>query len=403
MTTLNTATDYDAVCYFMSSYILSCPFQDYLPSLYPTCRLGDDDALSSAITTASFATFARRTGRRAYMNRAAQIYGLALIRVNAALRDLATAVLDQTLASILLLAVFEATIFPGARSPEEWTAHLLGATRLLQLRGLDQFQNETGRHLHNHITNNICGSCMQRMVTLPAEFEAWQDKAKSFIDPKYHLREFSTIMQKAVSFKARLWARLDMDRAVLYDLFYEAAALEQEASALMKDDNAETAYTVRPKESTPPWAYNGIAYHYKGSRAAKHQNSLRMVRLFMLEVMSAGASIATKETYNQPDKIRYFETAKEDARRLSAEIATGILGCVPDFLEPASTFANPRFSPVARILIWPLSVVYKNRICPPEAREYAKAMLVDLVKDLNTLQLMDAGKMITEPEIMDDW
>ncbi|KAF2104722.1 hypothetical protein NA57DRAFT_70929 [Rhizodiscina lignyota] len=403
MATLNTATDYDAVCYFMSSYILSCPFQDYLHSLYPTCRLGKDDALSSAITTASFATFARRTGRRAYMDRAERNYGLALARINAALTDPATAVLDQTLASILLLATFEATIFPGARSPEEWTAHLLGATRLLQLRGLDQFQYETGRHLHNHITNNICASCMQRMVDLPAEFQAWCDKAGPFIDPKYHLREFSTILQKAVSFKARLWARLEKDRAVLYDLFYEAVALEQEASALMKDDNAETAYTIQPKESTPPLAYKDIAHHHKAPRAAKHQNTLRMVRLFMLEVMSAGASIATKEMYSQPDTIRYFESVKENAQRLSAEIATEVLGCVPDFLEPTSTFANPKFCPVARTLVWPLSVVYKNSICPLEARKYAKAMLDDLVKELNTLQLVDAGKMITKPGTMDDW
>ena len=399
-TTLNTATDYDAVCYFMSSYIPSCAFQDYLPSLYPTCRLGEDDVLSSAITTASFATFAQRTGRRAYMNRATQTYGLALTRVNAALRNPVTAVLDQTLASILLLAVFEATVFPGARSPEEWTTHLLGATRLLQLRGLDQFQSEVGRHLHNHITNNICASCMQRMVSLPAEFEAWCDETRPFIDPKYHLLHFSTIVQKAVSFKARLWARLDKDRSVLYDLFHEAAALEQEASALMKDNNAEMTCTIQPKEFTHPWAYSGIAYHYEAPRAVKHQNTLRMVRLFMLEVMSAGASIAMKGMHSEPDTIRYFKTAKEDTQRPSAEIATEILGCVPDFLEPTSTLTNPRFRPVARTLIWPLSVVYKNKICPPEAREHARAMLVDLVKDLDTLQLIDAGKMITEPRVL---
>ena len=400
---MNTTTDHDAVCYFMSSYILSCPFQDYLPSLYPTYRLDEEDVLSSAITAASFATFARRTGNRAYMDRAGRRYALALTRTNAALANPATAVLDHTLASILLLAVFEGTIFPGARSPKEWTAHLLGATRLLQLRGLDQFQYGTGRHLYNHITNNICASCMQRVVNLPVEFQTWNAKAGPFLDREYHLRKFSLTLQKAVSFKARLWASLDKDRGILYDLFYEAAALEREAAALMNDDNPELAYTVRSGEYAPPWAYNGIVYHYKTPRAAKHHNTLRMIRLFMLEVMSAGASVAMKRINNQPETTRYFETAREDAHRLSAEISTEILGCVPEFVELASTFAKPQFYPAARTLVWPLSVVYKNSICPPEARKYAKAMTEELVKDLNRLQLVDVGKLVTTPETMDDW
>ena len=402
-TRMNTITDHDVVCYFMSSYILSCPFHQYLPSLYPVHRPDEDDALSSSIATASFATFARRTGHQAYMDRASRTYAIALAHTNAALADPATAVLDRTLASILLLAVFEGSIFPGAKSPDEWTAHLFGATRLLQLRGFAQFQHETGRHLYNHISNNMCASCMQRMVHLPVEFQVLDQKANSLLNTTYKLPKFSTILQKAVSFKARLWARLGTDRDVLCDLLNEASAIQQEAAAVMNDADPELAYTALPKESTPPWAYKGIACHYKTHRAAKHQNTLRMVRLFMLEVISGGASVAMSKIHDQPDTIRYFKDAIAAAHRLAAEISTDILGCVPDFLEPSSTFSSPRFCPAARTLIWPLNVIHKNRICPMEVREHAKIMTEDLVKDINRLQLADTGKLITGPETMDDW
>lgn len=168
---LNTATDNNAICYFMSSYIVSCPFQEYLPGLYARCNL-DEDALSSAVSAASFATFAQRSGHRGYMARGGRSYALALSRTNAALANPTTALLDQTLASVLLLGVFESTVFPGTKSPEEWTTHLLGASKLLQLRRLKQFKSDAGAQLFTHTANNIRASCIQREVDLPAEFQA---------------------------------------------------------------------------------------------------------------------------------------------------------------------------------------------------------------------------------------
>jgi hypothetical protein len=49
-----------------------------------------------------------------------------------------------------------------------------------------------------------------------------------------------------------------------------------------------------------------------------------------------------------------------------------------------------------------LSVVYKSSICPLEACKYAKAMMENIVKDLNRLQPFDPKKLITSPENIDD-
>ncbi|OBT52527.1 hypothetical protein VE04_07129 [Pseudogymnoascus sp. 24MN13] len=318
---LNTATDNNAICYFMSSYIVSCPFQEYLPGLYARCNL-DEDALSSSVRAASFATFAQRSGHPGYMAEGGRSYVLALSRTNAALANPTTALLDQTLASILLLGVFESTVFPGAKSPKEWTTHLLGASKLLQLRRLKQFKSDAGPQLFTHTANNIRASCIQREVDLPADFQAVYDKARPFLDPKDPGNRIGLILEEAVRIRARL-SNLTDD--TLYDLFYEAAIIERKAAAFMKDDNPELAYTIRSKENTPSWAYLNIAYHYKSHRASKHCNTVRMIRLFLLEVMSAGASLAAKEMQNQTDTksstervrdLSYIAAFKEDAFEL---------------------------------------------------------------------------------------
>lgn len=405
---LNSGADYSAVCFFMSSYIVPGPFQEYLPSMYARCRLGDD-TLSAAINAASFATYARQSGHRGYMHRGRRSYTSALALINTALANPASAVLDQTLASILLLGIFESIVFPGARSPEEWNAHLLGAAKLLQLRGPQQFESEFGAQLFSHTANNIRASSMQRFVSLPAEFKLLNDEATPFLDPKDPGNRIGPIVDKAIRIKA-LISNYSRDRGVLYDVFDEAAVLEREAAVLIKDDDPELGYIVQSIEQTPSWAYHDISYHYKTHRASKICNTLRMVRLFLLEVMSAGASLAIERLQNRTGTrndgqdardTSYFTAYKQDVRRLSAEIAAEVLGCIPDFVEPSST--GPRFCPSSRTLVWPLSVIYKNRVCPPQAREYARSMADKLVKDLDKLKLVDSSKLITEPECVEDW
>ena len=376
--------------------------------MYVRCRRGED-TLSAAIDAASFAAYARQTGHRGCMDRGRRSYALALSRLNSALTDPATAVLDQTLASILLLGIFESIVFPGARSPEEWTTHLFGASKLLRLRGLKQFESEFGAHLFSHTISNISASSMQRFVNLPDEVQSLNEMAQAFLNPNDIGNRINPVTERLVRIKARI-SNYSRDRGVLYEVFDDAAVLEQETAALVKPDDPELGYTIRPQEDTPPWAYRGIAYHYKSPRATKICNTLRMARLFLLEVMSAGASLAIERMQNQTDTktprggfrdSSYFTAAREEARRLADEIATEVLGCLPDFLEPSSP--GPRFSPSSRTLIWPLSVIYKNRICPPQAREYARSLADEFVKDLDRLQLVDARKFITDPESSEDW
>jgi hypothetical protein len=406
------ATDDDAVSYFMTFYIVSGPFQQYLPSMYDRCsKVGKDTTLYTAIKAASLAAYARQTGHWGCMDRGRNIYVLALNRINYSLTSPVTAILDDTLASILLLGTFESIVFPGARSPEEWTAHLIGASKLLQLRGPGQFKSTTGAYLFGHTATNIYASCMQRFANLPNDFQALSNMAKPFLDSKDIGNRISPIFQRAIHIKARI-ANYQMNMLVLCEVFDDAVALERDTAALIHANDPEFGYAVRSKKDTPSWAYQGAACRYRNLRSIKIWNTLRMIRLFLLEVTSAGALLVREKIQHGPETehshqvalrdAAYYVAFRENARRLAAEIAKEVLGCLPEFVEQ-TTSAGPKFSAFSRTIVWPLSVIHKNGECPPLAREYARSMADGIVRELDKLHLVDSGKVINEPESDQDW
>jgi hypothetical protein len=389
----------------MSTYITAGPFQDYLPGMYARCKLGED-TLSAAIDAASLATFARQSGLRRCMERGRTSYVVALSRINMDLAHPNTAVLDQTLASILLLGIFETIVFPGARSPEEWNAHLLGASKLLQLRGATQFKSDLGSKLFTHAASNIRASSMQRFVDLPAGFQTLNGEARLFIDPEDPGNIIGPICDAAIQIKARI-SNYRSNRNVLYDVFDDAVNLERKAAALITKDHPELGYTVRSADETPAWAYHGVGHRYRTHRASKISNTIRMVRLFLLEVMSAGAAIATERLQLQLGNGKrsresdYFASQKEDVRLIAAEVTEHVLASIADFVEPGS--GEPKFCPNSRTLMWPLSVIHKNRICPTHAREYARSMANKILENLDRLHPVDVRKVINEQDHTEDW
>lgn len=398
-----------ALSYFMTSYIMSSPFSNYLPDLYLKNQLADD-ALSSAIHAASFAALALRTGDQQYLNNGRSKYSLALSRTNAALRDPEKAVLDRTLAAVLLLGLFESTIFAGRAPPVEWTMHMTGALRLLQLRGPEQFKSNVAHHLFVHAANNIRTSCIQREMNVHEELLILNKSATLFLGPKDTTNKFGAMLDKTASIRAQIRNFSLLSESIKHDILREVLVLDREACGLLNDPQYISAYTIRSVEDTPPWAYLRTACHYSNFRMAKFGNAVRMVRLFLNEIVWDISSDAmdhikcsTEETSLgiQTEKYTHFMSLKNSAAKRLDEIATGVLTCVPDFVEPHSS--KRKFSPLARTLTWPLYLLYKCPACPPEARTYARDLLEDLARDLNLPQVINEAKSDIDSGKPDDW
>lgn len=78
---------------------------DFLPSMYAACR--DESHLRLSVQAAALAGFASYLHAAQLASEAQQVYGAALVALNAALRDSHLVQQDETLAAALTLVIFE--------------------------------------------------------------------------------------------------------------------------------------------------------------------------------------------------------------------------------------------------------------------------------------------------------
>lgn len=388
----------------MSAYIVSSPFEAYLSELYTT-NTKLDDALSSAIHAASFAAFSQRIRDPHCLEASRRRYALALTRTNASLACPQSAVLDKTLAAVLLLGLFETIVFQGRESPENWTAHTLGAVGLLRLRGPQQLKSRVSRMLFAQTANNIRTSCVQRSVAVPAEFVALNEEAMSYLDPQDPAVRLGPVIERTASIRAR-------EKGGDASLLHDTLELDRDIANMAAAFQEELRRRSQPREDTPPWVYVNAASSHPNRRTAKVWNSIRMMRIFLNEVIwdiaSGVVDRTTNQTYQGPDgdpcqayDSDYWIGLEELAANNMTELAKGVLSSVADFMEPAAL--GGRFAPSARSLVWPLTLLYRSHICPPAAANYALEILDRLGKDLNLPEAASTARWAHEEMAKEDW
>lgn len=91
---------------------------------------------------------------------------------------------DSTLAAVMLLALFEAVVFPGGMAPTNWVAHTEGAMQLILLRGTDQCRSEVSKWLFLHVSMTLRACCIQNDTPVPTDFVALAEKVRLLLDPR---------------------------------------------------------------------------------------------------------------------------------------------------------------------------------------------------------------------------
>lgn len=393
-----------AIAYFMSSYIASSMFDTYLPDLYLQ-GFPANEALLSAILAVSFATYAVRIQDPRYVDIGRKQYLRALTQTNNSLANPETAILDRTLAAVLLLGLFESAVFQERTSLQNWTAHTLGTAALLRMRGLRQFHTKMSRLLFVQASYNIRTSCIQRCVPVPTDLLELCKNAAHLQDPKDPAVALSSILDAAASIRAR---SLNCNGT---GLIYEALKLDKNAITVMANLDEELFFATRAKGESACSAYANISHRQFKRPVVKYRNSIHMIRLFLNEFIWERISavqcemarhmtsvIADGTTYHSP----FSTDLKSCAVRNTAEIAEELLASVQEFIEPGSQ--REAFSPSARALFWPLGILQSSPICPASARECVFICLDRLGADLNFPQAVDAAKLTEETRgDKEDW
>ncbi|KAJ6443597.1 hypothetical protein O9K51_04776 [Purpureocillium lavendulum] len=385
-----------AVAFFMTSYIVATPFEGYLPEFFIS-QCFRNSPCTLAVSATAMATFARRVRCDTYLDTARRNYALALARTNEALADPAAAVLDSTLAAVLLLGLFEAVVFQGGQAPTNWTAHTFGAMQLLRLRGTGQFKSPVSQKLYAQASNNIKTSCIQKSVPLPVDFIAFNEEVRPLVDPDDPAIRLAPVVDRVASIKARASVKVDAK------LVEEAWLLDHEIVTFGQHLPYQLQYTTDKIPAAVPGRGLDFSDTYPNLRVAKVWNAIRLLRQFLVSFMSnvpSGeikidvGSLVLPGAHESDPLLALSRYAAESMDELAAQV----LASAPSFLDGVGP--ERRFSPPARSLVWPLTIVEKSDICSRSYRELAAACLEELARDLNMPQAVRPDR---DPGGRGDW
>jgi hypothetical protein len=137
---------------------------------------------------------------------------------------------------------------------------------------------------------------------------------------------------------------------------------------------------------------------------ARHWNTLRIIRLFLNEVVwRVAAFFARAKEEGIPEINRYCKNLDLGALQATAaannvQLVADILASVPQFLDENGT----TFTPAARFLIWPLTIVAEILLTLEPARRYAIGCLYEIATQARFPQALQAARAV-ESGSSTDW
>lgn len=137
-------------------------FLEFLPGLY-TQSTPDLD-FSLAVKAASFASFANQYNSPVMLKRARTTYGQALSALNASLRSPTDSIKDSTLATIVLLQIFEHITTDDSLTMGN---HDTGLRMLVDMRGHEQLDTPQGRSIGRVVFGYlVCGYQLEQSTCI---------------------------------------------------------------------------------------------------------------------------------------------------------------------------------------------------------------------------------------------
>lgn len=389
-----------------SSFFLFC----YAPAgpmaclpMLATIYAPDHVLLVSAMLAPALAILSHECKQPSLMRLAREHYTTALKEINLALASPELVTNDATLASVLLLALFEAVAFQRSRSLHGWTVHVDGAAELLKIRGPGQFESALGRALFLDVISGIYASCAQRRIATPAVVsDLWVQlrKITGEDSPEVGMARVADSMANLLA-RMRTCGEEPLENEVIVR---QGRDLDTQIEHLLEQLRKPSPYQILPRVDIPGRAYNKVAHNYESAQAARHWNVLRMMRMFVNKWIHRAASAMrdVSEGAVGTGDILLRARLLEVTARISEHMAIDILGSAPFFLPLPSSCRHSNQS-AARWLIWPLSAVAVSVLVPASARMYARNSLQVNGKDAGISHAAEALKMVDDGRSLEDW
>lgn len=227
-----------ASSFFTSNFVLipsrGTPhgFMEYLLPLLETSL--PDSALSYAFNACAFAALGNRVHAENVDFAALSLkqHTSALTRTHVALGDPATANTDTTLATVLLLSLYESITASKNIGLLAWRSHIDGAVDIVKARGgRNMCSTEIGTHLFNAVRHLLLSRMLSAGVAPPVGVDYWIVSDDTSFIPACHRFVFKTCELRVEASRLLAGGRRDEDHEHVVEMSQRVQALDYEIAA----------------------------------------------------------------------------------------------------------------------------------------------------------------------------
>jgi hypothetical protein len=358
--------------------------------------------LQSATYATALANLSRERQEPEIMRTARMFYAQALKQTQDALQS-SEVKSDGTLASVLVLSLFDVIALDGQMSTSSWNAHMDGAASLLDIRGVDLLKTQVGLQLYFQVSNNIRVGCLQRAMPLPPRFVEFDKQASPFLDFSHPIVKFSmTVVYAFVELQVML---KNKDQYGSMDLIRQSLEVERMAVDVVDSLDTPWLYEIVEPEDAPTEAFCKTAHRYSDHVVPRFLNTVRMTRLFCQEVIWEQASIMEAETLIAHQDSVIWQCMQDAALEKARECAIEVLATVPQFIQKPESERKklPLRATTVSGWVWPLSAVARSELLPIEVRKYAIGALHTIGNEAKLSQVVKVADMLEEGKVPLTW
>ncbi|KAJ5551847.1 hypothetical protein N7535_000207 [Penicillium sp. DV-2018c] len=363
------AAKYEAICYFLRSNALPGTFwtsEVISKFLLQEGGPASQKAMQASVVATATAMLSRVRKIPSLRDVAHREYGSALRLLNFALADIDEAKSNQTLGTVVLLAIYEVVTSRKLEDIDSWTNHINGATALLDLRGTEQLKSDAGLRLFLHLRYQIIISCLQRDARVPQSLLDCTQFAMFLRPAEAHGSRLVMIIGQLSNLRADIRANTFKNEQ---EIISAASAIEADLIAWLASLPPEFSYTTSvksPFDFAFRQRFRGIEtyddqYHvYPDLWVCNSWNQYRSARIIVSEIiLSHVRKISdTSSLSSLSEEFRLqCRTLRLTIRRLAVEICRA----VPFYFNAHQAEKEPSLPPPESyigglVLLWPLFV-----------------------------------------------
>lgn len=329
---------------------------DYLPLMHR--RSDRPVALEKSFEAVALACLAREQHSRDLRRLSHESYGVALSQINGSL-CMPGAVTAETLASVLLLALFVTMSGASQDARDCWSIHVHGALAMLASNvSSDLLHSTTGQFLVHHVISVVQLDCINRRVPLPPQLSSLYSASWLNHGPQ-----------------AQLWSLLSCLATLNAQSTQSIGSLLHISRLQELEADIQGLLASMPQAYPDPFAFDTVTHRrprniiaidipshvFQSHRSAQAWNTLRSMCLFTAQLLISGIdSYLDFHAIVTAELTESLRQSKERAMHNGKSAAVNICATVPVVMRPGRWVDDPdtriRYSAWARSLMWPLSV-----------------------------------------------